>query len=339
MKTETVKTEDAVGKVLLHDITCVIPGKFKGTAFKKGHVIRVEDIKILKQIGKENIFVFDIPEDEYHEDNAGELFKKFAGKNIYTKGPAEGKITFISEVTGLVKIDKNTVSKINSIDNIVFTTVHSHISVTKDESLAGIRIIPLSLKKNIVNKAISYSENPPISVSPFIEKKVGLIVTGNEVASGKTKDAFQPVISMKVKEYNSKIFKYIILKDDIELITNKILEMKDIGCNFIILTGGMSVDPDDTTKLAIRKAGVEVVNYGVPVLPGNMFMVGYLDKIPVFRVPAAAIFFKNTVLDLFLPYVFSNTKISKNDLINKGYGGFCRHCKICNFPYCGFGKN
>lgn len=339
MNKKTVKVDNAVGKVLLHDITCIVPGEFKGPAFRKGHVIREEDIESLKRLGKENILVSDIPAEEYHEEEAGELFKQLAGHNVYTKGPSEGKVTFFSKVDGLVKIDKNIVNKINLVSNIVFSTVHSHIPVKQNDSFAGIRIVPLSLKKYLVDQALSYPKNPPLSVAPFKKKKAGLIVTGNEVASGKIKDAFGPIIRQKLEEYNSELIKYTVLKDDAELITEQILEMKNHGCEFIILTGGMSVDPDDTTKIAIRNTGVEVVNYGVPVLPGNMFMVGYLEDVPVFGVPAAAVFFKITVLDLFMPYVFSNTKITKNDLINKGYGGFCRHCKICNFPYCAFGKS
>ncbi len=339
MDKKTVKIDDAVGKILMHDITQVIPEKYKGPAFRKGHIIRKEDVEVLRMLGKEHIFVFDILQDEYHENDAGELFKSFAGNNVYTKGPTEGKVTFYSQVNGLVKIDKNIVNKVNLLNNIAFTTIHSCVPVKKDDSFAGIRIIPLSMKKEIVDKALSYAETPPLSVTPFVEKKVGLIVTGNEVASGKIKDAFGPIIKQKLQEYNSKLINYIILKDDMEQITEQILEMKKNGCELIILTGGMSVDPDDTTKLAIRNAGVEVVHYGTPVLPGNMFMVGYLKGVPVLGVPAAAVFFKITVLDLFLPYIFSNTKISKNDLLNKGYGGFCRHCAICNFPYCAFGKN
>ena len=196
---------------------------------------------------------------------------------------------------------------------MVFTTIHSDIPVKKNDLIAGIRIIPLIVKKKSVQRVLKIGTASPITIAPFKKKKVGLIVTGEEVASGKIKDGFRPVMERKMKEYGSKINEFRIIGDDIEKLKNEILVLAKKGCDFIMLTGGMSVDPDDITKVAIRRAGVKVVSYGAPILPGNMFMAGYLKNIPVFGVPACALFYNITALDLFLPYVFSNTKINKNN--------------------------
>ncbi len=335
---KTVRVEDSVGKVLMHDITSIVPGKFKGPVFKNGHIIEEKDIEKLKDSGKEKIYVFDISDNEYHEDEAANLFKRFAGENIITSEPSEGKVLFSSNTDGLVKIQKRMVNMINHIPDIVLTTIHSHIPVKKNDRIAGIRVIPLAVKKKNVEKALKYGSCPIISVAPFKEKKVGLIVTGSEVASNRIKDRFHPVIEKKIRKYKSNIHNFKIISDNAIKLKNEILKSVASGCNFIILTGGMSVDPDDVTKTAIRDANVKMVSYGAPVLPGNMFMAGYLNEIPVFGVPACALFYNITVLDLFLPYIFSDTRITKKDIINMGYGGFCRHCDICNFPNCGFGK-
>ena len=238
----------------------------------------------------------------------------------------------------MVIIEKGVVDKVNSLGDIAFTTVHSHISVRRGEKISGIRVIPLSAKKKIVDEALKLASSPPLSVAPFKEKDIGLIVTGNEVSSGRIEDGFRPVIEKKVGSYNSRIKVFRIAPDDAGVLENSILELADMGCDFIILTGGMSVDPDDTTKTAIRRAGLDVVSYGVPVLPGNMFMAAYIGDIPVFGVPACALYFNITVLDLFLPYAFSGTRITREDIGRIGYGGYCRHCDTCVFPYCGFGK-
>ncbi|MBU2529588.1 MAG: molybdopterin-binding protein [Elusimicrobia bacterium] len=333
-----IKVDDAIGKVLPHDITQIVPGKVKGAAFKKGHIIRKQDIKKLKSLGKEHIYTINMPADHYHEDEAALKFLKLAGKNIKTTGPAEGKVQFIAGCDGFLQINKKAVDKINNIEHMVFTTMHSNIPVKKNNSLAGIRIVPLIIDKKSVQRVLKIGKPQPISIIPFKKKKVGLIVTGEEVASGKIKDAFLPVMEKKLKEYGCRINEFRIMGDDMEKLRNEILAMAKKGCDFIMLTGGMSVDPDDITKVAIRRAGVKVVAYGAPILPGNMFMAGYLKDIPVFGVPACAMFHGITALDLFLPYVFSNTKITKKDIIMRGYGGFCRHCKVCIFPRCGWGK-
>ncbi|MGM0380983.1 MAG: molybdopterin-binding protein [bacterium] len=335
---KTVPVEEAVGEVLLQDITRIAPDEDKGPAFKKGHVIKSEDVSRLKDLGKENIYVFELGEDQYHEEEAGELFKQFAGSNVKTSGPSEGKVVFRSGVNGMVDIDKQAVDMVNKTENIVFTTLHSDQPVGEEEDLAGIRIVPLVMDKAPVDKIVNKIQSPPLSVHPFTSKKVGLIVTGSEVASGRIDDAFKPVITSKVQQYNSTVQEYEVVGDEPERMVVEIERMISAGCDFIILTGGMSVDPDDKTSRAIREAGVEVVSYGAPVLPGNMFMAGYRDDIPVFGVPACAIYYKRTALDLFLPYVFADKKITAEDINKKGYGGYCRHCSTCTFPSCEFGK-
>ncbi len=335
---KTIKVEDAIGKIIPHDITCIIPGKVKCVAFKKGYIIRKQDINKLKSLGKEHIYVFGIPNDCYHEDEAAHLFQTLAGKNIKTTEPSEGKVQFIAACDGLLNMDKKTIDKINAIENIVFTTMHSNIPVRKNDKIAGIRIIPLIISKKSVNKVMKIAAKSPLTVAPFRKIKVGLIITGEEVASGRIKDGFKPVIEKKLKKFGCKINEFRIIGDNEEKLKNEILSLAEKGCEFIMLTGGMSVDPDDITKTAIRKSGVKIVSYGVPILPGNMFMVGYLKNIPVFGVPACALFFEITALDLFLPFVFSNTQITKKDIVSRGYGSFCRHCEICVFPRCGLGK-
>ncbi len=337
-KKRTVPVEDAVGHVLMHDITRIVPGEHKGPAFKKGHVIKEEDVSLLKDIGKENIYVFELSEDEYHENEAGELFKQFAGSNVKTSGPSEGKILYKAEVDGLVEISKQTVDAVNMSEDIVFTTIHSNQPVKKGEALAGIRVTPLTIDKQAVDEVIAAVSSPPVNVRSFSSKDVGLIVTGSEVASGRIEDEFGPIISRKVKAYGSEIKNKQIIGDDPDKLKLEIEKMLSTGIDFLILTGGMSVDPDDKTGAAIQEAGVEIVSSGAPVLPGNMFMVGYKGDIPVFGVPACAIFYEITVLDLFLPWVFADKEITRLDVAKKGYGGYCRHCEICTFPGCEFGK-
>ncbi len=335
---QTVPVEKAVGHVLMHDVTRIVPGEEKGPAFEKGHVIEEGDIPRLKDLGKENIYAFELAEDEYHENEAGELFKRFAGRQVSTAGPSEGKVVFSASTDGMVEVNKAAVDTVNKTGSIVFTTIHSDQPVETGEELAGIRITPLTIDKATVDSTLGKIPEPPLSVHPFTSKEVGLIVTGSEVASGRIDDEFKPVITRKVNNYNSTVEYYEIVGDRPEKLQAKIESQAASGAEFIILTGGMSVDPDDRTAEAIASAGVEIVSAGAPVLPGNMFTVGYKEGIPVFGVPACAIFYERTALDLFLPYVFSNRKITRSDVYKKGYGGFCRHCDVCTFPTCEFGK-
>ncbi len=334
----TVKVEESSGMVIMHDITRIVPGRFKGPAFKKGHIIREEDIPVLKDLGKEHIYAFEIPADFYHEDDAARLFKKIAGRNVVCQGPSEGKIVFSAGLSGMVFIKADAVDKINEIGDIALTTIHSSLPVRSGDEIAGIRALPLVIEKKKVEKALSYSSDPVLEVIPFQKKKIALIVTGSEISSGRIKDAFRPVIEEKASGYGSSVSFFSTPGDDPEIIKRDIHRAVSAGCGFIIVTGGMSVDPDDMTSRAIEDAGVEMVSRGAPVLPGNMLLVGYRDDIPVLGVPACALYSDVTALDLFLPFIFSGVKITPNDVLNKGYGGFCRKCGTCVFPRCALGK-
>ena len=338
MEIKKINVRDAVGTVLAHDITRIIPGKCKGPAFTKGHIVERKDIKKLLEIGKEHLWSIKLSKNEYHENTAAVKFKSFAGENIVCGGPSEGKLTFSAACDGLLTVQRRTVDDINRIKNIVFTTRHSQIPVKKGDVLAGIRIIPLAINAASVRKAVSIrKKTKALRVHPFLKKKIGIIVTGSEVAKGRIKDKFRPIIEKKLKNYGGKLVSSAIITDSRRLIKNKILTMSK-SCDIIIITGGMSVDPDDVTRYAIQDAGAKIVSYGAPVLPGNMFLVSYLGDTPILGIPACGLFYKTTVFDLFLPIAMAGLKLTKSDILLRGYGGLCAGCEVCRYPVCPFGK-
>jgi len=349
LKKRKIRVENSVGKMLPHDITAIVPGKFKGPAFKKGQMIKKEDIPALLKIGKEKIWTLEISKDEYHEDDAAKKFRDLAGKNVRTIGPSEGKINFFAGKSGLFVVDRNSVDRINAVKDVVLSTRHSFVPVKSGETVAGIRIVPLATKKNNVEKvlkavsaqAASGGAGPSpglLNIAPFKKKKCAIIVTGSEVAKGRIKDKFRPVIEKKLEDYGSSVNFFKIVTDDKKLIKEAVLEAKK-KCNLIILTGGMSVDPDDVTRHAIKQAGAKIISYGAPVLPGNMFLAAYIGKIPVLGIPACALFYKRTVFDLFLPLALADVEITRENILSRGYSGLCLQCRICVFPDCPFGKS
>lgn len=338
----TVKTENAVGMVLGHDITEIIPGEFKGAAFKKGHIITENDIARLLRIGKENVYVFELGEDELHENDAALRFGKlFAGPGIYFSEPSEGKINIKPKHRGLLKINRELLEQINDIEDICLGTIHENISVEKDALLGGCRIIPLTIKKEKIDyvERMVTGKNPIFEIKPFINLKIALIVTGSEVYKGRIEDKFGPVIEKKVKYFGSEIFNKTIVSDKSDEIKSSILDAKKAGAELIIVTGGMSVDPDDNTPGAIKATGADIVTYGTSVLPGAMLLFAYLDNTPVFGLPGCVMFAHTTAFDLLLPRVFAGEKIVRKDITRMGYGGQCLSCKVCKFPYCNFGKH
>ncbi|SCY21209.1 molybdopterin-binding protein [Desulfoluna spongiiphila] len=336
-----VAVEEAEGMVICHDMTRIIPGEYKGPAFKRGHIIQKNDIPELLNIGKANIYVYDIHNGLVHEDDAAERIANAAkGQGIKLSTPCEGKVTFKASQPGLLKINVDALHRINEIDDTVFSTLHTNQQVKKGQSLAGTRIIPLvTQEKNIMDvEDICRQHGPIIEIKPFPETKVGIVTTGSEIYSGRIEDKFGPVLVDKFSNLNSRVMDQVFVSDNVEMTVNAIHNMLEAGAELIAVTGGMSVDPDDQTPASIRAAGGEVIIYGSPILPGAMFMLAYIKGVPVVGLPGCVMYHKASIFDLVVPRILTGEKLTKADIIALGHGGFCSNCPECRYPLCSFGK-
>lgn len=332
-----------VGSVLCHDMTRIIPGIEKGPAFRKGHVIKPEDIPVLLDMGKENIYVYSPKPGILHEDEAAlELAAFFGGPDIQLTQPREGRINLVARKTGVLDINREQLFKINSCGGIAFATLRSGTPVSEGEAVAGTRIIPLFMAAEKIRELQKAVPEPVIRILPYQISKIAIISTGSEVFKGRIKDSFWPVIAKKIYEYNCELIKHTVTDDSPANIAREIKRNFTQNAEMIICTGGMSVDPDDRTPEAISMACDEIVSYGAPVFPGAMFMLGYIkkddQKVPVLGLPGCVMHHKGTIFDLLLPRILSGQEISSEDIAGMGHGGFCKSCDNCFFPHCSFGK-
>lgn len=335
-----IKTQDAVGHILCHDMTRIIPGVEKDAAFRKGHIVVEEDIPALLAMGKEHLYVWERKEGILHEDEAAEILYNICKNAYMTKGETrEGKTELYADVPGLLKIRSKALMRVNSLGEMMIATRHGNFPVRKGDKLAAARIIPLVIEKEKLEAArTAAGEQPLLEILPFRKLKAAIITTGSEVYSGRIQDAFGPVIREKLAEYDVEVTGQTILDDKPEKITEQIKQYRAEGAQLIICTGGMSVDPDDTTPTAIKATGAELVSYGAPVLPGAMFLLAYLGEIPILGLPGCVMYAKRTIFDLVLPRVLAGDNITTQDLAAYGEGGLCLNCQACHFPNCGFGK-
>ena len=336
-----IKTEDAVGHVLCHDITQIIKGVTKDAVFRKGHIITEEDIPVLLSVGKDNIYVWEKDESILHEDEATDILRAICQSgNMHATAPKEGKIELIADIDGLLLIDLEKLRAINALGDMMIATRPSGFMVKKGDKLCGTRVIPLVIAKERMELAKKLAGGEPIiRLIPVRPRKYGLVTTGNEVFYGRIHDTFTPVVEAKLAEYACEMAEHVILNDDHEKITAAIKDMLDKGCEMVFCSGGMSVDPDDKTPLAIRNTGAKVVSYGAPVLPGAMFLVSYYpDGRPICGLPGCVMYAKRTIFDLVLPYLVTDTPVTAEWLAGLGNGGLCLNCPVCHFPNCGFGK-
>ena len=347
-----IKTVDAEGAVLCHDITQIIKGVTKDAVFRKGHVVTKEDIPVLLSVGKDQLYVWEKEEGMLHENDGAEILCAMCkGEHMERSQAKEGKIELTAACDGLLKVDNKGLKAVNGFGQMMIATRHGNFAVKKGDKLAGTRIIPLVIEEEKMTKAkeaaMAATGNKPIlNLLPFKHKKVGIVTTGNEVFYGRIKDTFTPVIEGKLAEFDTEIIDHVTWNDDDPKVTTSILDMIHKGADIVVCTGGMSVDPDDKTPLAIKNTGADIVSYGAPVLPGAMFMLAYYQvtegddtrTVAIMGLPGCVMYAKRTIFDLVLPRVMADDKVTAEELAALGLGGLCLNCPVCTFPNCGFGK-
>lgn len=337
-----IKTTDAVGHVLCHDLTRIVKGVIKDAVFRKGHIITEEDIPVLLSMGKDHLYIWEKKEGMLHENEAAEILYNICKNDHIIPTPVkEGKIELVAAEDGLLKIDVERLNAINALGDIMIATRHSNFPVKKGDKIAGTRVVPLIIEKEKLDKAVELAGDKPLmEILPFKHKKAGVVTTGNEVFHGRIKDTFGPVVFQKLREYDAEILGQTICDDNPERISKAINDFIEAGADIICCTGGMSVDPDDTTPSAIKNSGAEIVSYGAPVLPGAMFLLAYHEKghVPIVGLPGCVMYAKRTIFDLVLPRIMADETLTPHDLALLGHGGLCLNCTTCHFPNCGFGK-
>jgi Molybdopterin biosynthesis enzyme len=336
-----IAVENSVGMVLAHDMTEIIPGKSKGAAFKKGHIIKKEDIPRLLNMGKEHIYVMEYKEGEIHENEAAiRMARAVAGQGVMLSTPSEGKVNLLVNRTGLLKINTEALFEINSIDEIVLSTLHTNRLIEGNAIAASTKVIPLKIdEEKIVAMERICSENfPVVQVLPLHKLRAGIVTTGNEIYYKRIPDQFGPVLAGKFNELGSEVMEQIFSKDDPKMIAESIKTLIKAGADIILVTGGMSVDPDDVTPTGVKMAGAEILSYGAPTMPGAMFLLSYINDIPVLGLPGCVMYNKRTVFDLVVPRLAAGERIERRDLVRYAHGGLCLNCQECRYPNCGFGK-
>ena len=336
-----IPVQEAVGHVLCHDMTQIIPGQYKDARFRKGHVVREEDIPVLLAMGKENLYVWELVPGMVHEnDAAGRLVRLCENEHMVRSAVKEGKIELTAAIDGLFRVDTRRLNAVNLLEDIMIATRRGNTPVRAGDKLCGTRVIPLVIEEEKLSRAEDAAGDAPLlELLPWKLKTAGVITTGSEVAKGLVQDAFTPVVRRKLEEFDIAVTEHRLAGDELEDIAAAIAEVRERGVDLVLCTGGMSVDPDDRTPGAIRRSGARIVTYGAPVLPGAMFLLGYYeDGTPVMGLPGCVMYAKATIFDLILPRVAAGVPVSREDIASMGEGGLCLGCGDCTYPNCGFGK-
>ena len=336
-----IRTEDAVGHVLCHDMTQIIKDTYKDARFRKGHVVTEEDIPVLLRMGKENLYVYKMTPGMVHENDAAERLLALCGTEHMERSQVkEGKIELKAACDGLFRVDSRRLLAVNGQDEVMIATRRGNTAVRRGDKLAGMRVIPLVIEEEKLRRAEEAAGGTPLlALLPFVKKTACIVTTGSEVKKGLIQDTFTPVVVEKLQAYGIETIATVQSGDGVENVRDAVLAMREKRPDMILCTGGMSVDPDDNTPGGVRASGVRIVSYGAPVLPGAMFLLGYFDDgMPVMGLPGCVMYAGATIFDLILPRIAAGVEVTRADITAFGEGGLCLGCGQCHYPICPFGK-
>lgn len=336
-----IRTEDAVGHVLCHDMTQIIKDQYKDARFRKGHIVTEADIPVLLSMGKEHLYVWEMTPGMVHENDAAERLLALCGQENMTHSEVkEGKIELKAACDGLFQVDSRRLIAVNSIEDIMIATRKGNTAVKKGDKLAGMRVIPLIIEEERLRAAEAAAGTAPLlKLLPYVKKTAAIVATGSEVKNGLIQDTFTPVVRDKLAAYGIETISIAYSGDGVDNVANAIAEARQTGADLILCTGGMSVDPDDNTPGGIRQSGARIVTYGAPVLPGAMFLLGYFeDDTPIMGLPGCVMYAGATIFDLALPRIAAGVEMTRTDFAVMGEGGLCLGCRPCHWPDCPFGR-
>jgi formylmethanofuran dehydrogenase subunit E len=343
-KLRAVPLAAAAGRRALHDMTRIVPGTSKAVAVTAGADITAGDVCRLQTMGRNNVYVEDLsePAGEFvHENEAALAFAEaMCGPGLVPSGPPrEGKVELVAVSGGLFTVDRERLTAFNMIEGVMCASRQSHLVVEADKAVAGCRAIPLYLPRRVFEAAMHVlAEGPLFVIRPLRRARVGVLVTGTEIYSGLIEDKFEPVVRSKAKALGSAVVACRKVPDDRAAVAAAVAELLAAGADLIVTTAGLSVDPDDVTRLGLDDAGLCDAVHGMPVLPGAMALVGRVGGADVIGVPACALFHKTTSFDLLLPRVLSGMKLTRRDMAGLAEGSMCLSCRACTYPKCPFGK-
>lgn len=334
-----IAVTDAVGTVLCHDITRIVPGRSKGPVFRKGHIVTEADIPVLLDVGKEHLYVFEQEPGMLHENDAAErIVDRVAGRNLLRSEPEEGKITLRAACHGLLRVDTEALARVNGLGEISLATLHTLQEVRANQAVAGTRVIPLVIREEKLAELEREVTDPVVEVLPLRPVSVGIVTTGSEIYHGRITDGFGPVLEKKCAGWGCSIMGQKLTSDDVALTSAAIKDFVAAGAGMVLVTGGMSVDPDDRSPLAIREAGATIIAYGAPMLPGAMFLLARIKDVPVLGLPGCVMYHKATIFDIIVPRLLAGLEVTARDISLLGHGGLCANCPECSYPLCSFGK-
>ena len=315
MKFGPVAVGDVVGAILAHSVRTVDGTIRKGTVLDAGHVAAME------AAGLAEVVVAQLDKDDVHEDAAASTIASgIAGGHVRVEPPFTGRANLYAEVAGVVRIDRETVDRLNRVDPAVtVATVPDYATVESGQMVATVKIIPFAVRKAIVD---ALGPSPAVRTAPFRSRQVGLVATVLPSLKASVMDKTRRLLDARLARSGSSVMAEARVAHDAGAVADALKAHANSGAGLLIAFGASAVvDAADVIPAAIEKAGGYVLRLGMPVDPGNLLVLGEIGGVPVIGAPGCARSPKENGFDWMLNRLLADVPVGSGDVAALGVGG------------------
>lgn len=320
MQVKKVPVTEALGHILLHHQIDAHGQKI----LSKGRYITREEIPALEMSGCQEVYVAILDEEDVSENEAAHyLGEMLAGDRLETSRAATGHVNLVATAPGLLKVDQEALLALNSQPGITLATIRTH-TVVRPKTITGtIKIIPYAVPRSDLEAAATIAQdNPPLTVKPFVVKRATLIISGSQANEQKVTAGFTAPLRERLAAYGAELKLGPYAPPQETALSHALKLALDEKTEMILVAGETSiVDINDIIPRAIKAIGGEIIQYGMPVKPGNLLLMAYYHGIPVVGVPGCARSKKYNVVDMVLPRLAAGEQLTQRDLLEMGHGG------------------
>ena len=317
-----VPITEAAGAILAHKLYDAA-GKL---VFNKGHLLSEADLDILRACGLERVTVTRLSAADLHEDAAAERIGiAVSGDNLRWRTPGVGRANLTAAARGVLHVDVPKLELINNIyDGITIATLREYTLVDAGEMVALVKVVPFGVPgARVVDVEGIAQAGGVLSVKPLLRKTVALIVSGADATRERLLRAFHAPARARIEGWGSRLLAPLFVPHDVPSIARAIRECAGAD---LILAAGISaiIDREDIVPSALRLAGGSLTLHGVPVDPGTLLMMGYLDETPVVGAPGCIKSPKTNAIDWILPRLLTGERLTRANLVSMGHGGLLK---------------
>ncbi len=318
MRAQTIEIEQSTGRILSSPI--FRPGGKKLLA--KGHVLRQEDIRVLLSEGMQQISVAEIEEGEVAEDQAvcavaGEIA---CGSYDIQLAPG-GRANLIATENCCVLIDDDLLRQVNCTSGVVIATVLNFSFAIAGQRIATIKSAPFAVSRFDFDGLINMlRERGPIMQARPVRSASVAVLYCDPVNGDGAKTLFEPVLRQKLERFGVRTHSSVCVLENEEHVSRGLQHLLRSNPSVVLVASTTApAGPDDV--LAMNKIGCQIERFLAPVEPGNLLLMAYRGETPIISVPGGYRSLKPNVVDLMLPPMLAQYRVSTWEVSCLGHGG------------------